>query len=349
MTIPAGSSPVVARLAFRETFRPGLFLLFLGGGALAALLPGAQAGGRGPALWTLAALAVAAGLAAGLAGPWTPGRLFRSPWFAAQPPGPRAAVPPGAAGLGLGLLALLLPVLILPLPSWTALPGAFHEEIPLVKALFRPGPANYLLGPGSQGRFFFRPGRPVTALEILAQPVVGPDKDFRPAHLTLSIQGGPSFPLGEVGVESRTFRIPLDPPRPLGEIRITRRGGPGLFLYLPPQGIKALGRTVPPTQVWLQCGAAALGLALFTALALAWAGTVLSRPAALLAGGAWGLLALADPLFRLGFPGGAAQGVAPGWDLWGGRGWAPFGGALLFVLLLAWKPGRPRSLREAAR
>ena len=340
---------VLVTLSFRETAGLRLFLVFAGGGVLAALLPGAETGGRGPTLWALGALAVAAGLAAGLAGPWVPGGLFRSPWLSTQPPGRRAGVLAGAGGQALALGFLLLPALVLPLPAWNARAGEFHQAVPLESRAFRPGPEGFLSCSGAQASLTFSTGIPATALEIRAEPVLGAARDFRPAVLLLSLDGESWRTLGKVGIEARTFRIPLDPPRRLGPVRLKRKAGPGLFLWFPPDGTRALGKPVSSALVWLQCWLAAWNLAFLAAMVLAWAGTRLSRPAALIAGGGWALLALADPFFRFGFPGeAAARGISPGWDLQGGKGWLPLGGALLFALILALHPGRASTRREAA-
>ena len=340
---------VLARLSFRETVGGKTFLLFLAGGALAAALPGARIGGRGPALWALGALSVAAGLAAGLAGPWVPGRLFRSPWFFTQPPGRRAGTLAGAAGQALATAALLLPALLLPLPAWCARAGEFHQRIPLLSRTFRPGPEGFLSRSGARADFLFAGNRPAAALEIRAEPVLGAARDFRPAVLLWSLQGGPWRVLGKVGIEARTFRVPFSPPRKPGRLSLARRAGPGLFLWFPPGGVRALGRPVSPALVWILCWIAAWNLSFLAAMALAWAGALLSRGAALLAGGGWALLALADPLFRVGFPAQAAsRGLSPGWDLLGGTGWIPLGGALLFTLALARRPGRAWTRKEAA-
>ncbi len=340
---------VLVRLSFRETAGGRVFLLFLAGGGLTAALPGARIGGRGPALWGLGALAVAAGLAAGLAGPWVPGRLFRSPWFFTQPPGRKSGVLAGAAGGALATAVLLLPALLLPLPSWCAHAGEFHERIPLLSRSFHPGPEGFLSRSGARADFFFGGDRPATVLEIRAEPVLGAARDFRPATLLWSLQGEPRKILGQVGIEARTFRVPLAPPRKVGRLSLERRAGPGLFLWFPPGGVRALGRPVSAALVWVLCWIAAWNLSFLAAMALAWAGARLSRAAALLAGGGWALLALADPLFRLGFPSeAAAQGLSPGWDLLGGTGWIPLAGALLFTLALARRPGRAWTRREAA-
>ncbi len=339
---------VLVRLSFRETARPKVFLLFLGGALLAAALPGARLGGRGPTLWALGVLAVGAGLVSGLAGPWVPGRLFHSPWLYAQPPGPIPRVLAGSAGQALALALLLLPALVLPLPAWAAEAGPFHQPIPFLSRKFQPGPADFLSCSRARATFVFAPDPPATALEIRAEPVLGAARDYRPATLLLSLGEGPWRPLGKVGIETRTFRVPFSPPLRLGSVRLMRRAGPGLFLWFPPGGIRALGAPVPSALVWILCWIAAWNLALLAALVLAWAGTLLSRPAALLAGGGWALLALADPAFRLDFTGQAAsRGFSPGWDLLGGKGWIPLAGALLFTLALALWPGRAWTRKEA--
>ncbi len=349
----SSSSPasllVLGRLSFREVLNLPLFLGFLAAAGLTATLPSASLGGRGPTLFALAAQAVGAGLAAGLAGPWVEGGLFRSPWLLAQVPSRTRMVLAGGVGQALSLLVLLLPALLLPLPAWQARAGPFHQGIPLVEQTFRPGPEGFLSSSGAQALLRFSPRRPARALVLRAEPVLGSAKDYRPATLLLSLEGGPWRSLGEVGIEPRVFRFPLEPARPLEEVRLRRKSGPGLFVYFPPGGIQALGPSVPAGLVWVLCWIAAWNLAFLAAMALSWAGTRLSRPVALFAGGGWALLALADPLFRPGLPLAPYEGISPGWDLCGGRGWLPLAGGLLFLLLLAWKPGRAWTRREAGR
>ncbi len=328
----------IALLGVKENLGPGTLSVFSLLGLLVAVLPLSEFGGPGAALWALNAVACAAGLAIGLGGGISEKSILQSSWFQAQPPSRILKGLASCLGTYLSLGVVLFPSLVFPLYPLQRTGGGFRRNVAF-RLEKREGPGWPLIL-RDERVVLLRPNDPALVERIVLSPflVYRHESKVRDAVMEISENGRDWKGVGSIGIEKKVLVVPAPVKGFKDTIYLRKKGGVDLFFS--PGSLRLLGKEVASWKVWVLCWLSVLNFALFFGVAVGWAGTFFSRPVGIVVGTGLFLFAISEQDIMGILPlKDAAEHIAPGIGLGGGKGWALLLLGLLLSMGLGLRPG----------